>query len=346
MRFSASGFLTRLLFLFCLLTGTGCSKTLLIGPYFTNPLLGSGPDPWVIYKDVFYYFTKTSGNKITVFQTEKMSTLGKAQEKLIWTPPLAGPYSHDIWAPEIHYLNNKWYVYFAADSSNDLTHRIYVLESSDPTPYTTNWTFKGQLTPTTDRWAIDPTIMSYKNKLYCIWSGWKANLELGQQQLYIAKMKDPFTIDSDRVMISKPTYTWEKSGSPINEGPEILQNSSQDVFLIYSANSCNVDDYCLGMLSLRRNGDPLNPADWTKSSAPVFSKNTSGNTYGTRHCTFFKSVDGKDDWIIYHANSLSGLGCRNSRNPRMQKFSWNSDGTPNFGRPVAAGKQILNPSGE
>ena len=314
--------------------------------FFINPLLSTGPDPWVTQSNGYYYFTKTSGNLINVYKTAKMSLLGQAAPQNVWLPPATGATSADIWAPEIHYLQNKWYIYFAADDGNDANHRMYVLESSDPTPATTNWTLKGQLKPTTDKWAIDGTILTYNNQLYMIWSGWQGDNQPGMQQLYIAKMKDPYTIDGDRVMISQPTYSWEKNGSAVNEGPEILTNSNGNVFLIFSASSCFTDDYCLGMLTLKNGGDPMNPASWTKSANPVFTKNTNGNTFGPGHCGFFTSVDGKENWIVYHANSYAGQGCGDTRNPRMQKFTWNADGTPNFGTPLPALTNIKVPSGE
>jgi GH43 family beta-xylosidase len=314
--------------------------------YFTNPLQSSGPDPWVAQKDGTYYYTRTLGNRISVYATPKMSLLGQAAAQTVWTPPASGAYSRDIWAPEMHYINGKWYMYFAADDGNDVNHRMYVLETADQNPTTTNWTFKGKLTPATDKWAIDGTILNYNNQLYLVWSGWKGDNQPGVQQLYIAKMSNPYTIDGDRVMISEATFGWEKNGSAVNEGPEALINSAGKVFMIYSASSCFTDDYALGMLTLRTGGDPMNPADWTKSASPVFSKNVGGNAFGPGHNGFFKTFDGKEDWIVYHANSLSGQGCGDQRNPRMQKFTWNADGTPNFGAPLPAGVNVQVPSGE
>jgi GH43 family beta-xylosidase len=314
--------------------------------YFTNPLLSTGPDPWVAQDANSYYFTATTGEGLTVYQTSKMSQLGHAASKNAWTPPASGAYSHDIWAPELHFIQNKWYAYFAADNGNDTTHRIYVLQSNDASPYTNSWTFKGQLTPTTDRWAIDPTVFEYNGALYAVWSGWAGYNQPGYQQLYVAKMKDPFTISGDRLLISQPDYGWEKNGSPVNEGPEILTNSAGKVFLVYSASSCFTDDYCLGMLTLTDGSDPMVAANWTKARNPVFTKNTSGNTFGPGHCGFFISKDATQNWIVYHANSSSGEGCGNQRNPRMQKFTWNADGTPNFGTPLPAGMNIPAPSGE
>lgn len=140
---------------------------------FTNPLLTSGPDPWVIRQDTMYYYMNTLGNRLAIWPTSKMSNLGNAIPVTIWNAPATGPYSKDIWAPELHYFNNKWYMYFAADDGNNDNHRIYVLENDNADPTSLSWTFKGKVADTTaDRWAIDASAFQYNGKLYLIWSGW------------------------------------------------------------------------------------------------------------------------------------------------------------------------------
>ena len=316
---------------------------------FTNPLLSSGPDPWVIQKDNSYYYTNTLGNRIALWKTTKMSDLKNAPAFTIWSAPASGANSKNIWAPELHYINNKWYVYYTAGSSSDLsTQRTFVLENSNADPLSAGWTDKGQIDdPANNYFAIDGTVLNYNSNNYFIWSG-QASASDNTQRIYIAKMSDPWTLSTSRVLLSSPQYAWEMMGAPpaVNEGPETLKNSSGKVFLIYSASGCWTDDYALGMLTLKDNGDPLNAADWTKSATPVFTKKPSGNVYGPGHNGFFKSADGTEDWIIYHANSSSGQGCGDTRNPRMQKFTWNANGAPNFGEPVATGAAIQKPSGE
>ena len=314
---------------------------------FTNPLLSSGPDPWVIQKDTNYYYTNTFGNKLAIYKTSKMSKLNNAPLTTIWTPPVTGSYSKDIWAPELHYLQGKWYMYFAADDGNNANHRIYVLNNASADPTSGTWNFIGKVSDTSNKWAIDATEFDYNGQSYMVWSGWQGDVD-GQQNLYIAKMSDPATISSGRVLISAPTYSWEKNGGPayVNEGPEVIKNTKGDVYMTYSASGCWTDDYCLGLLSLRSGGDPMNPADWTKSPTPVFTSKPQNNAYAPGHNGFFKSRDGSEDWIIYHANSAPAQGCGNNRNPRMQKFTWNADGSPNFGEPVKTDLPIRKPSGE
>jgi GH43 family beta-xylosidase len=315
---------------------------------FTNPLLPAGPDPWVIQQDSYYYFMCTFGNKLAIYKTQYMDQLRHASPVTVWTPPEGLAYSRDIWAPELHLINNKWYIYFAADSAGiNATHRTYVLENASADPLNVGaWVFKGKVQEPSDKWSIDATVFTYNGKNYMAWSGWQGDAD-GEQDIFIAEMLDPFTL-GNRVLISKPEHAWETIvNSPIiNEGPEAVFNANGNLFLTYSANGCWSDDYCLGMLSLQTVGNPMNPQDWTKSPNPVFTKNTGGGVFGPGHNGFFKSPDGKEDWIIYHANILTGQGCGQQRCPRIQKFVWNNDGTPNFGTPSAINMPINNPSGK
>jgi GH43 family beta-xylosidase len=315
---------------------------------FTNPLLASGPDPWVIRKDSIYYYMQTLGDHLGIYSTKKMSALSKALITSIWTPPTTGAYSKEIWAPELHYFQGKWFVYFAADDGNNDNHRIYALENDAADPLSANWVFKGKIADdSADRWAIDASVFQYNNQYYLVWSGWPGTVNV-EEDIYIALLSDPLTMQGHRVLLSSPTLSWEKMGAPpaINEGPEALINPGGQLFLTYSASGCWTDNYCLGLLTLKMGGDPLNPADWSKSANPVFSSVPSSGAYAPGHNGFFVSADGKEQWIIYHANSVAGQGCGNTRNPRMQPFTWNGDGTPNFGVPVPINVPLRKPSGE
>jgi GH43 family beta-xylosidase len=318
---------------------------------FTNPLLPSGADPWVIYKNGYYYYTNSMGSRLVIWKTKRITNLNNAERKTIWVPPAGMPYSKEIWAPELHFLQGRWYMYFAADDGSNNHHRMYVLENTSPDPMKGEWAFKGQVADITNKWAIDGSVFENKGQLYMIWAGWEGD-ENGQQNIYIAKMKDPTTVSSERVKISSPQYQWEKYGDlhddnnpthvNVNEGPEILKHKNQ-LFLIYSASGCWTDYYALGMLSTTTNSNLLDPASWKKSAEPVFKQSPENEVYAPGHNSFFRSPNGKEDWILYHANSKPGQGCGKDRSPRAQKFTWNQDGSPNFGIPVKAGVVIAVP---
>jgi len=317
--------------------------------YFHNPVLQSGADPFVFSKDGWYYFISTTGNLI-LRRTRKITELKKAEIKVIWTPPKTGMWSNSIWAPEIHFLEGKWYVYFAADDGDNANLRMYVVENSSVDPFQGQWIMKGQLKPVTDRWAIDGSVFEDNGKLYFIWSGMAGKEENIAQNIYIAGMENPWTIKGDRVLISTPEFDWESKGASatepkVNEGPALLKGKDK-LFITYSASGCWTDDYCLGMLTAESGSDLLNPASWIKSKEPVLQKSVSDKIFAPGHNCFFKSPDGSEDWIIFHANDNPGDGCGGKRKPHIQKITWHDDGTPDFGKSVSNLTPVKKPSGE
>lgn len=338
--------LTFVLALFCL---AACSDEPV--PTFSNPLLPSGADPWCIYKDSFYYYTNTTGKNITVWKTKSIADLATAEKKVIFTPPATGPYSKELWAPEIHFLQGKWYVYFAADSGNNVDHRLWVLENESTDPFQGNWEIKGRLSTPDDKWSIDGTVYEHENQLYLLWSGWEGDVN-GQQDIFIAKMANPWTVTGERVRLSSPTLPWEKHGDlnnpndvphvNVNEGPQLLRNKDQ-LFLIYSASGCWTDQYSLGMLSTKVGANLMDSTAWTKHPEPVFTQSLENKVYAPGHNSFFVSPSGKENWILYHANDEPGQGCGEFRSPRAQPFTWKEDGTPDFGKPLATSEKINIP---
>lgn len=314
---------------------------------FINPLLSAGPDPWVYQKDGFYYYLNTTGGDVRIRKTAKMSELSAAPATVVWSPPSAGPNARDVWAPELHFLDGKWYIYYTAGPGPCCGgQHLWVLENTNADPTTGPWTDRGRLfNPTEDFWAIDGTVLEQGGKRYLLWSGHRDNKD-DTQRIYISEMSNPWTLTGPRVELSSPQYKWESSGPvAVNEGPEILQHGGK-TFLIYSASHCFTDDYALGMLTASGSANPLDPSQWSKSATPVFAGLATSGAFGPGHNGFFRSKDGTEDWLIYHANSLPGQGCGDTRNPRMQKYTWNADGTPNFGQPVSINIALPRPAGE
>jgi len=219
---------------------------------------------------------------------------------------------------------------------------MFVLENKNADPFKGVFTWKGQITDSTDKWAIDGTVFNHPyHGLYFLWSGWPGNVN-GRQNLYIAKMTNPWTISSERVEISTPTYPWEINHSPyINEGPQVTIRN-EVISLVYSASGSWTNDYCLGLITANINADLLKPTSWHKHPAPIFQ--SANNVFGPGHHSFTTSPDGKEDWIVYHSARFRGAGW--TRQVRTQKFTWNADSTPNLGEPVPRNKPIPIPSGE
>lgn len=320
-----------LVFALTVLTATTTASAAALSATFTNPIVARGADPWVIRWQGSYCLSQSRFGSLWVIKARRLQDLGHGHAVKVWTPPEGMPYSRELWAPELHFLRGKWYLYFAADDGDNVHHRMYVLEGQSADPQGA-YEFKGMIIATPDRWAIDGTVLRMSDdRLYFVWSGWEGTNNVGQN-LYIAPMSNPWTISGERVCLSEPEHPWEKIGNPwVNEGPEVLWNSNR-LFLIYSASGSWDDDYCLGQLTWT-GGDVLQRSSWVKKPEPVFSR--AAEVFGPGHCSFAKSPDGREDWIIYHAARRSHGGW--DRSIRMQRFTWHPDGSPNFGTPIANG---------
>ena len=93
------------------------------------------------------------------------------------------------------------------------------------------------------------------------------------------------------------------------------------------------------------NSDVLDPKSWKQYPTPVFERNDANGVFGPGHNGFFQSPDGTEDWIVYHAKTSSDF-TNKGRSTRAQKFTWNADGTPNFGTPLPLDTILDEPSGE
>jgi GH43 family beta-xylosidase len=308
---------------------------------FYNVVKPAGADPWVFrHADGRYYALVTTGRNVTLIRSRMISALGAGERKVVFVPPLG---MKSLWAPELYWIDRAWYVYFAADNGANVNHRMFVLENTSGDPFQGTFALKGKIAiRSADRWATDGTLLRVKDRTYFVWSGWDGTRNEAQN-LYIAPMKSPWTVGDQRVLISWPTLAWEKQGGPpsVNEGPQVLARN-EDVFLVYSAAASWTDHYALGLLTLTRGADPLVPQSWTKSPAPVFA--SANGVFGPGHCSFTKSPDDREDWIIYHAAKRQGAGW--SRLVRAQRFEWNADGTPNFGVPWPPDTPLALPGGE
>ncbi|HWD93305.1 MAG TPA: glycoside hydrolase family 43 protein [Verrucomicrobiae bacterium] len=316
---------------------------------FVNPICEQA-DPWITQDHGHYLACFAEGNHaISVQISDRLTGLGV--KHIVWTAPATDPASREVWAPELHRLGDRWYVYFAASDGQNKNHKAWVLQSegNDPLgPYSLHgplYTGDDPSMTASNCWAIDLTTMELNGRLYAIWSGWPDSHDV--QYLYIAPMKDPLAMAGPRVRIcADDDYLWERvderlEGRGLNEAPEVLQHGGR-TFVTYSCSGSWQPSYKLGMLELRSGGDPLDPKDWKKFPSPVFQ--SSAKTFGVGHNSFVKSPDGTEDWLVYHSKWNRNDGWQ--RTVFTQPFKWSADGLPMLGEPVAAGQVLPLPSGE
>lgn len=313
---------------------------------FTNPIVRAqqSPDPWMVYSGGYYYFTATLDPEggIWIWKSRTLAGLDSGIKVKVHTPNVKER-AKQIWAPELHFINNRWYIYYTASDGVDENHRLYVLESRNLDPLGP-YSFKARIyDPAHDGWAIDPSVFRTPDgRLYLLWV---AHVPGNGNGIRIAPLSNPWTVAGRSTVIAQANYDWEQVRYPINEGPVVLQRAGR-LFLVYSASDTGTPDYALGLLT-HVGGDVTEPRSWKKSPTPVFSRYSGrdGAVYGPGHNGFFKSPDGREDWIIYHGKETSEY-TYGGRSARAQRFEWRADGTPNFGRPIPRGVPMRVPSGE
>jgi GH43 family beta-xylosidase len=314
---------------------------------WTNPIAPQRADPHVVlHRDGYYYLVATvpEYDRIELRRAKTLGGLATAQPKVIWTKHSSGPMGAHVWAPEIHFVRGKWYIYFAAGDAKKIWDiRMYALENSSPNPLEGRWTEKGKITTNWESFTLDGTTFEVKGTRYFLW----AQAEQGKPgtAIFIAKMSSPWAISGRQVLLTRPELPWETIRFRVNEAPSVLIRNGR-VFVTYSASGTGAE-YCLGLLTADENANLLDPKSWTKSQEPVFRSDAAASQFGPGHNSFTTTPDGKTDILAYHARSYEKIDGDPLHNPdratRAQILRWKPDGTPDFGTPVADGPYELKP---
>lgn len=306
-------------------------------PQYPSPLIEQRADPF-IYKHVdgYYYFTGSypEYDRIVLRRAKSITQLASAEEFVIWRKPEKGIMSKHIWAPELHFMEGKWYVHYAAGDIDDIwAIRPYVLECSSDNPLQGEWVEKGQINIDFQSFSLDATTFEHNGKRFLVWA--QKVEEDSISNLYIAEMSNPWTITGGQVMISTPNLEWEQRGFYVNEGAAVIKRNGK-IFITYSASATD-DRYVMGLLSASENSDLLDSSSWTKGEIPIFETNEQYHQYGPGHNSFTVAEDGYTDLLVYHARPYKEIEGNSlydhNRHAHVQPFFWDKEGNPYFGSP-------------
>jgi GH43 family beta-xylosidase len=331
------------------LTATGAAAWLMLAGSsfaayveFDNPLLPQRADPHaMLHSDGQYYFTATvpEYDRIELRRTRNLNQLANAETKVVWRKHASGELSHHIWAPEIHHIDGKWYIYFTASRADAIWEiRPYALMNDSPDPFSGEWRELGRIHTGWESFSLDGTTFVHKGQRYFVWTQRGRTPEEGKgTNIYIARMDSPTSITGRVTLVTKPEYEWEKRKYEVNEAPAVIIRNGR-VFMTYSASATN-HNYCVGLLTASADADLLDPASWKKSPHPVFKSSEASGIYGPGHNSFTTTPDGKTDLFVYHARDYEEIQGNELQDPnratRAQVLKWNPDGTPEFGEPQA-----------
>lgn len=310
-----------------------------------NPLVEQRADPFITRPvNGMYYLTGSvpEYDRIVVRGASTLDGLATARERTIWRRPASGSMGGYIWAPELHRIGDRWYVYFAAGDSDDpFRIRTYVLESINDDPRTAGWLPPKRMVTGWDSFTLDSTTFEHRGRRYFLWAQSEPGIATNSN-LYIAEMVSPLELVTPVVRIAVPTLSWEIQGFRVNEGPAVLVRNGR-VFVTFSASATDAR-YCMGLLYADENANLLDARSWTKVPNPIFTTNVETRQFGPGHNCFTVAEDGSDV-LVYHARDYRDITgdplFDPNRHTRVQKLYWNEDGTPSFGVPVGKGGTII-----
>jgi len=307
---------------------------------FNEPWILQRADPYVYrHQDGNYYFTASvpSYDKIVLRRADSLAGLKDAKEIVIWEKHESGPMSEHIWAPELHYIEGKWSIYFAGGEKEDVWNiRPYILQCEGQDPIADAWVELGKIQRAKEdefsfeAFSLDATVFEEAGKYYCVWA---EKVGVGKQvsNLYIAEMESPNKLKTVQVLLTTPDYDWERVGFWVNEGRAVLKHGDK-IFLTYSASETGAA-YCVGMLTAECGSDLLDPLSWKKERYPVLKTSEEKQIYGPGHNSFTKDAKG-NDIMVYHARKeakIEGNPLYNpNRHAHLMQIQWDEAGRPVF----------------
>lgn len=273
---------------------------------YKTPFIIERADPHVYkHTDGTYYMTASvpEYDLIEVRSGKTLDELQTNEVKNVWYKHESGAQSKLIWAPEIHFVDGDFYIYFAASHTTkqhpiDRTfqHRMYAIKCSGQNPMEDEWIECGQIKTHQHSFSLDATVITTKKGNYYIW----AQKEVGtdtNSNIYIARMENPTKLSDKQICISKPELDWETRGFKVNEGPSTLVRDGR-VFLTISGSATD-ENYCIGLLYADLDSNLDESESWTKLDYPLMETDLENNRIGPGHNSFTYDEDG-NPIIIYH----------------------------------------------
>ena len=305
------------------------------------PLAVGYADPDVIKWNGKYYFIATNDNTdgIRLYVREADTILGLfaegVKEYIILDVSESKGMVQTFWAPEFHEIGNEMYIFFAV-SGNVWGPQSHVMKLKkngniiDPD----SWEEPIRVMKmdgtylTTDGITLDMTYIEAYGVSYLMWSYRIWNPEDSGSMIYIATIDPakPWKLTSEQVLLSRPFYGWENNEHTINnEGPFAIVTEDH-VYITYSGGAAGGYTYVLGLLTINKGDNLLDPNNWIKNNSPVLSYYSVKDEYGPGHNAFFADEYG-NLMNAYHAQeSLKG----STRCTAIRRVHFNIAGTPVF----------------
>lgn len=303
---------------------------------YNTPFIPNRADPYILHENGLYYFTASvpEYDRIVLRAAQTLEGLRTAEERVLWRKHESGVMSRNVWAPELHLIQGKWYVYFAAGEQDDMWKiRPWVLECDGDDPMTGEWKEAGQVQAadefTFQDFSLDMTSYETHGRRYNVWAE-KVSVGKKISNLYIAETDGAKRFVTPQMLLVSPTYDWERVGFWVDEGPAFMEQGDR-VFVAFSSSSTG-PAYCIGLMWAPADADLMDISCWHKLNHPVLTTSEEKGLYGPGHNSFFRDDEG--NWLMaYHARTYDEIIGDSLYDPNrhcyLMRVAW-KDGMPVF----------------
>ena len=252
-------------------------------PHYVNPVL-TGADPFILEHDGTYYLysTNKTSQGYVVYTSDNLRDWTDSGFCLKREDCYATESSNGFWAPEVYYVNGRFYLFYTVDQ------HLGIATSDSPLG-----PFKGA----TDGYLFENRAID-------------AHLFIdddGQAYLYYVRMDDGNEVygckidldtfeTSDEVLLVTPQEgSWEYVYGKTAEGPCMIKHNGT-YYLTYTCNDYHSPDYAVGYMT---SSSPLSGFKRFFKKTPILKKSIANGVSGPGHHSFFHTADG-ELMIVYH----------------------------------------------
>ena len=186
---------------------------------FANPVIAHGADPSMVFVEGMYYSVSSGchdsrGSAICIRASATLPGLAHTAPVTVWVAPPCEfngsvPNCSELWAPQIDFLNGRFYIYYAGSSKvgrND--HLLFALIPTQPRKPLEPWVEAPTGAPhgmlVTDwkaAWGIDPDVFLASDKHFYLLYACRQNnspTRAGMSQsICLSAMSDPLHLEAD-----------------------------------------------------------------------------------------------------------------------------------------------------
>ena len=294
------------------------------------PVLNGRADPTVYQYNGKYYFIATgetqNQSQVCIREADTPIELFTTAQDHELIPNVRKP----RWAPELHELNGKLYIYLAiGDAWNKVQSSIMELKEGGDPKNKSDW--KEPVTVKKKDGSIlydngitlDMTYFEIDGVSYYCWAQREISSRgNGTSDLWIATVdpKDPYKITSDPVCILRTQYGWDRISTTVDEGPYAIERNGK-IYMTFSGAATD-NTYCVGLLTAEKGADLLKPESWKQTGYPILDSESVPGELGPGHSAFTIDEDG-NDLFVYHMRPNGG-----TRSATARRVHWAADGTP------------------